>query len=128
MRDNRDGTYGVDLNRNYGYKWGWDNLGSSPNTASETYRGEGPFSEPESQAVRDLFGQNNFQALVSYHNYSQVILYPWGYKEQASDKEDLLFEIGDMMSQLMEPVNGRHYPVERAGADFAVPTNTVCTF
>jgi len=118
MRNNGDGTYGVDLNRNYGYKWGWDNLGSSPNTASEVYRGSGPFSEPEIQAVRDLFVQKNFQALVSYHSFSQVILYPWGYTEEASDKEDILFEIGDKMSQLMEPVNGRYYAAERAGSGF----------
>jgi murein tripeptide amidase MpaA len=118
LRNNGDGTYGIDLNRNYGYNWGWDNLGSSPNSASEVYRGTGPFTEPEIQAVRDLFSQNNFQALVSYHSYSQVILYPWGYTENASDKEDLLFEIGDMMSKLMEPVNGRHYGAERAGAGF----------
>jgi carboxypeptidase T len=118
MRNNWDGTYGVDLNRNYGYKWGLDNLGSSPNSASEVYRGQGPFTEPEIQAVRDLFVQKNFQALVSFHSYSQVILYPWGYTEDASDKEDILFEIGDKMSRLMEPVNGRHYAVERAGAGF----------
>lgn len=118
MRDNGDGTYGVDLNRNYGYKWGWDNMGSSPDTSSEVYRGTGPFTEPEIQAVRDLFGQHDFQALVSYHSYSQVILYPWGYTETASDKEDVLFAIADTMSRLMEPVNGRYYAAERAGAGF----------
>ncbi len=118
MRDNGDGTFGVDLNRNYGYKWGYDNQGSSPNPASEVYRGTGPFTEPETQAVRDLFGQKNFQALVSYHNYSQVILYPWGYTESPSDREDLLLEIGNQMSGLMEPVNGRIYDAARAGAGF----------
>ncbi len=118
MRNNGNGTYGVDLNRNYGYKWGWDNLGSSPDSASEVYRGPGPFTEPEIQAVRDLFGQENFQAVVSYHSFSQVILYPWGYTQNESDKEDILFEIGDKMSQLIESVNGRIYGVERAGAGF----------
>ncbi len=29
-RRNYDGSYGVDLNRNYGYMWGYDNIGSSP--------------------------------------------------------------------------------------------------
>jgi murein tripeptide amidase MpaA len=118
MRNNGDGTYGVDLNRNYGYRWGWDNLGSSPDPSAETYRGPAPFSEPEIQAVRDLFDRVNFQALVSYHNYSQVILYPWGYTETPSDKEDLLYEIGSNMSLLMEQVNGRLYEAKRAGAGF----------
>lgn len=120
MRDNGDGTYGVDLNRNYGYKWGNDNLGSSPDSASELFRGTGPFSEPESQAVRDLFSQKNFLALLSYHNYSQLILYPWGYTKNASDKEDLMFEIGDKMSKLMEPVNGRYYEAVQSGTGLYV--------
>jgi len=118
MRNNGDGTYGVDLNRNYGYRWGWDNEGSSPNTASEVYRGTGPFTEPEIQAVRSLFEQQDFQALVTYHNYSQVILYPWGYTEEASDQEGLLSALGNEMSRLMEQVSGRYYAAERAGAGF----------
>ena len=118
MRYNGVGTFGVDLNRNYSYKWGWDNSGSSPDSVSEVYRGPGPFTEPEIQAVRNLFNQNNFQALVSYHSFSQVILYPWGYTENPSENEALLFEIGDKMSQLMEPVNGRYYGAERAGDGF----------
>ncbi|MCK4432155.1 MAG: zinc carboxypeptidase, partial [Candidatus Aminicenantes bacterium] len=52
MRDNGDGSYGVDLNRNYGFKWGYDNAGSSPIPFSGTYRGKSPFSEPETQAIR----------------------------------------------------------------------------
>jgi len=116
MRNNGDGTYGVDLNRNYAYRWGWDNQGSSPQTASEVYRGPAPFSEPEIQAVRDLFTLHEFQALVSYHSYSQVILYPWGYTLEASGQDDLLRAIGEQMSGLMEQVNGRYYAAERAGA------------
>ena len=117
-RDNGDGTFGVDLNRNYAYKWGYDNEGSSPDSSSEVYRGPGPFSEPEIQAVRDLFTQKSFQALASYHNYSQVILYPWGYTQAASDKDDLLAEIAEEMAALIEPVNGRYYYPDRAGASF----------
>jgi len=117
-RDNRDGTFGVDLNRNYGYMWGYDNEGSSPDSSSEVYRGPELFSEPEIQAVRDLFSQKSFQALVSYHSYSQVILYPWGYTQAASDKDDLLAEIAEEMAALMEPVNGRYYYPDRAGASF----------
>lgn len=117
-RDNGDGTFGVDLNRNYSYKWGYDNEGSSPDPSSDVYRGPGPFSEPEIQAVRDLFTQKSFQALVSYHNYSQVILYPWGYTQAASDKDELLAEIAEEMAALMEPVNGRYYYPDRAGASF----------
>lgn len=44
---------GVDLNRNYGYKFGIDNEGSSPLPCAMDYRGKHPFSEPETQAVRN---------------------------------------------------------------------------
>jgi len=108
-RDNGDGTYGVDLNRNYGYQWGYDNNGSSPSTGSDVYRGTAPFSEPESQAIRDLYAQHNFLNLVSYHSYSQVILYPWGHTFQPTDQDALLNELAGNMSQRMQAVNGRYY-------------------
>ena len=53
-RVNAGGSFGVDLNRNYGYNWGFDNVGSSPNGVSDTYRGASAFSEPETQAVRNF--------------------------------------------------------------------------
>jgi murein tripeptide amidase MpaA len=43
-RRNNGGSYGVDLNRNFGYMWGYDDLGSSPIPSSETYRGPSAFS------------------------------------------------------------------------------------
>jgi len=78
-RRNNGGSYGVDLNRNFGYKWGYDDLGSSPNPSSETYRGPFAFSEPESQAIRDLAIQKNYGTHFNMHSYGGYILYPWGY-------------------------------------------------
>ena len=43
---------GIDLNRNFGAYWGGP--GSSGDPASIAYRGTGPFSEPESQAIHAL--------------------------------------------------------------------------
>ncbi len=78
-RPNPDGTYGVDLNRNYGYRWGCCG-GSSPVPGSETYRGPAPFSEPETQAVRDfVLARPNITAAISFHTYGELILYPYGY-------------------------------------------------
>ncbi len=115
-RNNGDGSYGVDINRNYDYKWGFDNEGSSPETFSVVYRGESPFSEPETQAIRDLFGQRHFQALISYHSYSQIILYPWGYISQPSEKDSLLSDIAVNMSNLIQSVNGTLYNFGQAGS------------
>lgn len=117
-RDNGDGTFGIDLNRNYGYEWGHDNLGSSPDPSSETFRGPSPFSEPEVQAVRNFLEQKDIQALVSYHSFAQVILYPWGYTAAPSSQDAVLNGIAEKMSELMETVNGRHYEPERSGASF----------
>ncbi|WP_238177254.1 M14 family zinc carboxypeptidase [Kribbella sp. VKM Ac-2566] len=60
LRDNNgDGVTapgdGVDLNRNLATKWGYDNEGSSPDPISDTYRGTGPNSEPETKALDGLF-------------------------------------------------------------------------
>ena len=78
-RDNGDGTYGVDLNRNYGYMWGYDDEGSSPDTGDETYRGTAAFSEPETQVIRDFCEDYGINTCISYHSYGNLILFPWGY-------------------------------------------------
>lgn len=114
-RDNGDGTYGIDINRNYGYQWGIDNIGSRPETYSEIYRGTSPFSEPEAQAIRDLFGQRNFKAMISYHSYSQDILYPWGYTAAPTEQNSLLEGIAAEMSRLIKSVNGNDYVYGQAG-------------
>jgi carboxypeptidase T len=77
-RDNSDGTFGVDLNRNYGYRWGGP--GSSGAPADDTYRGPAPFSEPETQAVRDFVEAHpDITAAITFHTYAELILYPYGY-------------------------------------------------
>src|SRR5207248_1728560 len=77
-RNNLDGNYGVDLNRNWGYQWG--GLGSSSSTSSDIYRGTGAFSEPETQALRDFItARPNTVLSFDLHSYSQIILEPWAY-------------------------------------------------
>jgi len=114
-RDNGKSNFGVDINRNYGYKWGIDNAGSSPNPASEVYRGTAAFSEPETRAVRGLFLSKDFQAMISFHSFSQVILYPWGYTKLPSDKDAQMKEIAAEMSAKIQTVNGRLYDYGQSG-------------
>ena len=113
-RDNGDGTFGVDLNRNYDYMWGGS--GSSGETSSDIYRGPLPFSEPETVAMRDLISDTNrdFQAVLSYHSYGQLILYPWGYKEEAADDSSTMKALGDEMSDLIKNVHGKYYKCEQS--------------
>ena len=95
-RKNSNGTYGVDLNRNYGYEWG--NVGASNSPSSDTYHGTGPFSEPEACAIRDLALRENFQASISFHTYSELILYPFGYGYNIPNPDQKVFVkmAGDM--------------------------------
>lgn len=78
-RQNDDGSYGVDINRNYGYMWGYDNNGSSPIPSDDTYRGPSAFSEPEIQCIKDFCEAHEFKAALNYHSYSNLLLYAWGW-------------------------------------------------
>jgi carboxypeptidase T len=78
-RKNDDGSFGVDLNRNYGYKWGYDNTGSSASASNETYRGPSAFSEPETAALRDLCVARGFSLAVNYHSFANALIHPWGW-------------------------------------------------
>ncbi len=98
-RDNGDGTFGVDLNRNYGYEWGFDNNGSSPNTESQTYRGTAPFSEPETQNVRDFCNAHEFQICMNYHTYGNLLIYPWGYSDTPTVDADIFDNMTEAMTR-----------------------------
>ena len=112
-RRNSDGSFGVDPNRNYGYMWGILDVPTSSHVPSdETYVGPRAFSEPETQAVRDLVGCERFAGVITYHSYSQLILYPWGYTEKpipdVQHREQMVGMAGEMKT-LIEGVHGKIY-------------------
>ncbi len=79
-RNNSDGSAGVDLNRNYGpYKY-WDapNGGSDVNPGTDTYRGTAPFSEPETQVIRDFLSSHKIKCALNYHTYGNDLISPYG--------------------------------------------------
>lgn len=98
-RKNRRGGYGVDLNRNYGFQWGYDNQGSSPYTGDETYRGASAFSEPETQNIRDLCEAREFIFATNFHTYGEYYLWPWGYIPSGTQENELFEVFGDSLSQ-----------------------------
>ena len=97
-RLNADGSYGVDLNRNYSFKWGYDDVGSSGRPSSNVYRGTAPFSEPETQAVRDLVEAHHFVISLSYHSYGRMFLYPWGYIAEDTPDDPIFKAIADSVT------------------------------
>ena len=111
-RDNGDGTSGVDPNRNFGYNWGL--TGSSGDPLSITYRGVAPFSEPETQAIRDFVATHEFYASISYHSYSQLVLYPWGYTKDATPHKEQLSKMAEDMANIIKEVHGMNYTSRQA--------------
>ncbi len=76
--DNGDGSFGVDLNRNYGFHWGIDDVGSSPEPSSIVYRGTEPFSEAEAKMMRYFCNAHDFKICLNAHGYGEILLHPWG--------------------------------------------------
>jgi len=111
-RKNRRGTYGVDLNRNWSVGWGGE--GSSSNRDSETYRGTSAFSEPESAGLADFMTSlGNVATSIDFHSYSQLILEPWGYTNQAPPDAPEFKLLGDTMAAEIFSVFGKSYVAGR---------------
>lgn len=109
-RKNADGTYGVDLNRNYAKGFGGE--GSSSSSSSDTYHGLSAFSEPETQAVRDwVRGRKKATVLLSFHTFSELVLWPFGHTNDQipSQVDQSVFET---MGKKMASWN--HYTPEKS--------------
>ncbi|MCK4659826.1 MAG: hypothetical protein KAV82_09930 [Phycisphaerae bacterium] len=116
-RDNGDGTYGVDWNRNW--ETGWGGTGSSGDTSSDTYRGTAPFSEPETQVMRDyLLAHPEIRAHIDFHSYSQLVLRPYGYDYIDPPEPDLslLSGLGQDMADAIFDTHGKTYTSQPASA------------
>jgi hypothetical protein len=87
---------GVDLNRNYPMHW--ENAVSDP--SSPVYRGSAPFSEPETQALRDLVADHNFTHALSFHSGLELIIYPWGCTADPTPDDAKFVEIAQNLSNL----------------------------
>ncbi len=99
--NNDDGQFrtaddGVDLNRNYDFNW----QDGDEDSNSWFYRGEQPFSENETQAIRHLVQRENFVLGISYHSYGESVLYPWGNYFQPPDIE-LILDTANKLAQTM---------------------------
>ena len=96
LRDNNGDSQitigdGVDLNRNFDEHWNYDEEGSSTPTSSDTYRGSGPASEPETKAMQGLLDRLHFKFMVNYHSYGQLLLYSFGWQVQTPSADGPVF-------------------------------------
>lgn len=90
-------TVGVDLNRNYPAYWNYCN-GSSGEPSSEVFRGPAPGSEPETKTMMHLVESLKPVADISYHSYSELILFPFGCNNVTNPAKDLFQSIGESMN------------------------------
>jgi len=95
---------GVDTNRNYGEQWGGP--GTSSNQTSLVYHGTGPFSEPETQAVRQWLLGMQPTVLITNHTFTGLILRPPGTSDKGLAPDELrMRQLGDAMARETEYVS-----------------------
>ena len=82
---------GVDPNRNFDARWGYDNEGSSPDQADETYRGPSAASEPETKAMQGLIDRIKPKFQSNLHSFGQWLLYPQGWQVGTLDADNPLY-------------------------------------
>lgn len=106
---------GVDLNRNYSYNWGFDNIGSSPSPSSELFRGPSPASEPEVQAIQWLCTNVPFEIALNFHSYGDAVLLPFGYSSVPPADLKALYSIAYEMTRDNNYQVGRSFEVQSVG-------------
>ncbi|XP_034109446.1 carboxypeptidase B [Drosophila albomicans] len=98
---------GTDCNRNYDVYWE-----SGPSkTQRNTYKGERPFSEPETRAMRNILDSlaPNLLFFLSLHSYGQSIMYPWGYCRDPPYHWRELHTLATCGRTAIKTYNGREY-------------------
>ena len=99
-------VWGVDLNRNYPSLWNACN-GSSGSVFAQDYRGPEPGSEPETQAMMALVTDIQPVFNISYHSYSELIIYPFGCESQENRSSALYKNIATAMADQVIDDQGR---------------------
>lgn len=108
-KPNDDGiTVGVDINRNFSYKW--ETGGSSTSPGSSTYRGPYPFSEQETLTLKNFVDTHpRIVGVINYHSYGQAILYSWAYTYTDAPNRVFLDGLAAPIEAAIEAVNGSGY-------------------
>ncbi|KAJ9056419.1 hypothetical protein DSO57_1033239 [Entomophthora muscae] len=109
-RDNGDGTFGVDLNRNWDEHW----KSSSEPTLKDTYPGPSPHSEPEVQTLANYaLSIPRGYGYIDFHSFGQLILRNWLWSEKPSPNEDVLVELSKAVQQAFSE-QGQKYTINTA--------------
>ena len=90
-RPNHPGD-GVDPNRTSRPSGATTTRARPTTPASETYRGTGPNSEPETQALEAPSARVGFEFLVNYHSAAELLLYGTGWQVSTPTPDDVIYE------------------------------------
>ena len=89
---------GVDPNRNYGSNWG--GKGASTFEIDQDYRGTGPWSETETQAVHEWSQRLNMTTFITMHNVAALVLRPPGVSTAGKAPDEVAMKaLGDAMAK-----------------------------
>jgi hypothetical protein len=114
-RNNSDGTYGVDLNRNYGFEWGSCGSNSS-STSSNIYKGLTPHSEVESLVMDKLNESLKAQYVISFHSSGNEVLFPYVcHQDKVITDQEVYFDLKDRLAKHLG--FGKRY-ASSSGEDF----------
>lgn len=104
-RKNARGGYGVDINRNYPTNWNACN-GSSGWKSSQTYRGSEAASEPETNVLMNFVSSIKPVFNISYHSYSELVIYPFGCNGQRVQNREVVEGIGKELGSILNYTPG----------------------
>lgn len=116
--------FGVDLNRNWSVAWGQP--GASDDPGSQTYRGTGPFTEPELQTFTSFVGDKTDRVVVhlDVHTYGQLVLHPLGYSFDPSEDDSVFQEMGDVVAGGIFDTTGATYTAAQGSSGLYVTSGS----
>ena len=115
MQEN-DPTRGVDLNRNYPFRWNSGNRKASSGFSNNVfYRGESPASEPETKSMISLAKRERFLFAMSFHSYATAILFPYTIDNLTNPDPDYVKDLASRLVKYAKSV--------RANKEFAIRKN-----
>ncbi|XP_078524185.1 mast cell carboxypeptidase A-like [Lissotriton helveticus] len=100
---------GTDLNRNFDAAWG--SIDSSNDPCSEIYCGAAAESEKEAKVVAKFIQENihSLKAYLSFHAYSEMLMYPYGYTYDLAPTHEDLNAVAKAAVDALETVYGTNY-------------------
>ena len=105
-RKNARGGYGVDINRNYPYAWNSCD-GSSSSQNAQDYHGASAGSEPETKVMMNFANALRPVFEISYHSYSELVIYPYGCPNQNTPTKVVVEKIGRELASKLVSDNGK---------------------